>query len=110
KLSRMADAAGNRSGVDPGAEINIGPRRTDDGAAGILRDHRAAKTRRGLFARDRQIGFDPERRAVDVDRLVDGDAALAHEIDALCPGRLAVGRKLAYLAEKYERAVHAHDL
>ena len=36
------------------AEIDVRARRTDDGAAGILRDHQPAEPGVGLFAHDRQ--------------------------------------------------------
>ena len=47
-------------------EIEIGARRTDDGAAGVLRNHQPLEPGVGLQPFDRQIGRDEERRAVGV--------------------------------------------
>ena len=58
ELAGIADAARHARGLVPGAEIDIGPRRADDGRPGILREHQAAKFRAALVIGDRQ---DPPR-------------------------------------------------
>jgi len=48
------------------AEKKVGAGRADDRGAGVLRDHEATKRRRAGQARQRQICFNEERRAIDV--------------------------------------------
>ena len=85
---------GDAGGLVAGAEIDIGARRADDGAAGVLRDHQAAEPGVGLQALDRQIGRDEERRAVDVQLVVDRDRAAGRERNALRADRLLVAGRL----------------
>ena len=77
----------------PGAEIEIGARRTDDRRPRILRDHQPAKRRFGCFGFDRQLALDEERRAVDMQRLVDRDRAARRQRHALRADRLVRCRR-----------------
>jgi hypothetical protein len=65
------------------AEKKIGAGRADDRRAGVLRYHEATKRRRVGRARQRQICFDEERRAVDVQGLVDRNRAPCGQRNAL---------------------------
>ena len=65
--------AGDPRGIRAGAEIQIRPRRARDRRSGILRNHQPAKRRLRLLGVDRQFAFDEERRAIDVERIIDRD-------------------------------------
>ena len=95
----VAEAAGNLAGFETGAEIEIGARGTDDGGAGVLRDHQAAERRLRLRRFDRQFAFDEERRAIDMQRFVDRDRAARRQRHALGADRLVLVGKL-HLAEE----------
>ena len=81
-------------GLVAGAEIEIGARRPDDRAAGVLRDHQPAEPGVRLQALDRQIGRDEERRAVGVQLAIDRDRAARRQRDALRADRLLVGGQM----------------
>ncbi|CCD96483.1 hypothetical protein BRAO375_600055 [Bradyrhizobium sp. ORS 375] len=63
----------------------------------------------GLFRLDRQLAGDEERRAVDVQRLVDRDRAARRQRNALRPDSLVLLRQL-HLAEEDVGAVHPAQL
>ena len=96
----MAQPAGDAGGLVARAEIEIGARRPDDRAAGVLRDHQPAEPGVRLQALDRQIGRDEERRAVGVQLAVDRDRAARRQRDALGADRLLVGGQMG-LAEEH---------
>src|SRR4051794_31255332 len=89
EAAAMLDAAGDAAGFVPGAEIEIGARRADDGRAGVLRDGQPADRCRRLRILDRQVALDEERRAVFV-HAVDGDGAPRRQRHTLRADRLAV--------------------
>ena len=103
EAARVLEPPGDGAGVDAGAEINVGARRADDGGAGVLRQHHAAERRHRGFILKRQLGLDPERRAIGVDGAIDRDRALAHQRQALRADRLGVGREARRLRGKRRR-------
>src|SRR5579872_4994545 len=78
--------AGALAGLLPVAEENIGARGAENGRAGILGDHQAAKRRRRGTA-PRQHRFDPERRVIRPKSPIDGDRTQFRQRDPGAAGR-----------------------
>jgi hypothetical protein len=102
----MADPSRDVSGLIARPKIEVGTRRADDGAAGVLRHHQAPEFLDRFFTFDRQFRFDEEWRAVDVDVLVGRDRAAGRKRDALRAERFFLWGKTG-LAKEHERLVAA---
>ncbi len=86
-------------GIGACAEIDVGARRAHDRGAGVLRHHQPPERRLRLLRLDRQFAFDKEQRAVDMQRLVDGDRPSRRQRDALRADRFILVGKLHFAKE-----------
>src|SRR5215468_6603151 len=83
ELSVLLDAAGNMADLFAMTEIDVGARWPDDRRAGVLGKQQMAEFGRRFFTFDRQLGVDPNWRAIDVDALVHRQRAPGCELHAL---------------------------
>src|SRR6266446_1358292 len=90
KLTRLVDTPGDLTCLIAGAEIKIGAGRPDNGGTSVLGNHGAAEWSACVRARQRKIGRNEKRRAVDVQCLVYRDGTAGREADSLGAKRLAV--------------------
>jgi hypothetical protein len=65
-ITGLMDVTGELSGAISGSPKDIGAGRADNGRAGVLSDHQMVKVAALFFTRERQIGVDEKRRAVDM--------------------------------------------
>ena len=105
KRPGLLDAPADAAGLGAGAEIDVGARCADDGGAGVLPDHQAAEFRLRHLAGDRQVGLDPEHRAIGMQVPVDRDRSAGRELHALRSDRLLMIGKPGD-AEEHEGLVH----
>src|SRR5579871_1217196 len=90
KPTRLAHASSRLTGLLPGTEIEIGAGRPYNGRTGVLGDHGAAEWDIRAPTGKRQIRFNEERRAIDVQRLVYGNRTTCRQRNSLSTKRLAV--------------------
>src|SRR5476651_2637405 len=93
ELAELLDAPGNVRNVDAMTEIDVGARGAADGGAGVLRHHQVLERVFWYIAIERELGVDPDRRAVDVIAGIDRDGASGRERDPLRAKTFVVRRK-----------------